>query len=84
MNERPVSTFRKSPTVSPDVARNLERVAWLMDRAISVPGTRLSIGLDALLGLVPLGGDLLTGLIQAGLVLVAFTITAYRDWSRPG
>ena len=71
MNERPVSTFRKSPTVSPDVARNLERVAWLMDRAISVPGTRLSIGLDALLGLVPLGGDLLTGLIQAGLVLVA-------------
>ena len=28
-------------------------------------------GSDALLGLLPIGGDLLTGLVQAGLVLVA-------------
>ncbi len=63
--------FRKSPPASPEVARKLERVAWLMDRAITVPGTNISVGLDALLGLVPLGGDLFTGLIQTGLVLVA-------------
>jgi hypothetical protein len=53
------------------VARNLERVAWLMDRALTIPGTNISIGLDAVLGLLPVGGDLLTGLVQAGLVLVA-------------
>ena len=52
------------------VARNLERVAWLMDRALTIPGTKISVGLDALLGLFPVGGDVLTGLVQAGLVLI--------------
>ena len=51
--------------------RNLERVAWLMDQAFHIPGTRIRVGLDALLGLLPIGGDVLTGLVQAGLVLVA-------------
>jgi len=64
----PTGTFREQA-----VARNLERVAWLMDRAITIPGTRISIGLDALLGLLPIGGDVLTGLVQAGLVLVALS-----------
>jgi hypothetical protein len=53
------------------VARNLERLAWLMDRAITIPGTKLSVGLDAILGLIPGGGDFLCGLIQTGLVLTA-------------
>src|SRR5262249_6106032 len=53
------------------MARNLERLAWLMDRAFHIPGTRIRIGLDALLGLLPVGGDVLTGFVQVGLVLVA-------------
>src|SRR5262249_19008839 len=48
-----------------------ERIAWLMDRAIRIPGTKITLGLDALLGLLPVGGDALTGFIQAALVLVA-------------
>jgi Domain of unknown function (DUF4112) len=56
---------------SPAVARNMERVAWLMDRAIRIPGTKITLGLDALLGLFPFGGDVLTGIVQVGLVLVA-------------
>jgi Domain of unknown function (DUF4112) len=51
--------------------RGLELLAWLMDRAIRVPGTKITVGLDALLGLLPVGGDFLTGLIQVGIVLVA-------------
>lgn len=54
-----------------DLARKLQWAAWLMDRAVTIPGTRISVGLDALLGVLPVGGDLLTGLVQAGLVLVA-------------
>lgn len=53
------------------IAHNLERLAWLMDRAISIPGTKISVGLDALLGLLPVGGDVLTGIVQAALVLIA-------------
>jgi len=55
----------------PSVARNLERLAWLMDRAFTVPGTKITVGLDALLGLLPVGGDVLTGIVQAALVLIA-------------
>jgi hypothetical protein len=64
----------RTPAIPPPsvaVARNLERIAWLMDRAIKVPGTKITLGLDALLGLVPVGGDVLTGLVQVALVLVA-------------
>ncbi|WZO99399.1 DUF4112 domain-containing protein [Isosphaeraceae bacterium EP7] len=49
----------------------LEKVAWLMDRAVAVPGTKYRVGLDAFLGLLPVGGDVFTGFIQAALVLVA-------------
>jgi hypothetical protein len=47
-----------------------------MDRAVTVPGTRISFGLDALLGLFPGLGDFFTGLVQAWLVLAA--LTRYR------
>jgi hypothetical protein len=49
----------------------LDRLAWLMDRAITIPGTRITIGLDALLGLLPVGGDFLTGVIQTGIFLAS-------------
>jgi hypothetical protein len=62
------------PLPSPAVARNLERIAWLMDRAIKIPGTNITLGLDALLGLLPVGGDVLTGFVQVGLVLVALKL----------
>jgi hypothetical protein len=49
----------------------LEQLAWLMDRAFRVPGTPIRVGLDAILGILPVGGDFLTGLIQTWIVLVA-------------
>lgn len=53
------------------VIRGLEKLAWLMDHAIPVPGTKFRVGLDAILGLLPVGGDVLTGLIQTALVMIA-------------
>ena len=58
------------------LAQNLERLAWLMDRAIPIPGTKLRVGLDAILGLVPGWGDSITGIVQAALVLT--TLANYR------
>jgi len=57
-------------------AKELEYLAWLMDRAFRIPGTRIPVGLDALLGLLPIGGDVLTGLVQMGIVVVA--LVRYR------
>ncbi len=70
----PQESFKATVIPQPEPARDfrgLDQLAWLMDRAITIPGTRITIGLDALLGLLPVGGDFLTGLIQSGLVLVA-------------
>jgi len=67
-----MSTPRKTIPVdarSPAMERALERVAWLMDRAFTVPGTNVTFGLDALLGLFPGLGDVATGVIQSGIVL---------------
>jgi len=46
----------------------LRRLAWLLDSSIPIPGTRLSIGLEALIGLVPFVGDLV-GMILSGIIL---------------
>ncbi len=51
----------------------LELIAWLMDRAIKIPGTKFTVGLDAIIGLLPIGGDLLASLVQSGVVLTAVT-----------
>jgi Domain of unknown function (DUF4112) len=64
--------IERGPSTRPGPgATDLEVLAWLMDRAIRIPGTRITVGLDALIGLLPIGGDFLTGLIQVGIVLVA-------------
>ncbi len=69
---RPASVSAPGQRVSssPEL-KSLEQLAWLMDRAIKIPGTNITVGLDALLGLLPIGGDFLTGLVQTGIVLVA-------------
>lgn len=43
--------------------QRLRRMAWLLDGAIRIPGTRFRLGLNSVIGLVPVGGDaLLTAL----------------------
>jgi hypothetical protein len=46
----------------------LNRLAWLLDSSIRVPGTDFRIGLDALLGLLPGGGD------AAGVILSSYIV----------
>ena len=40
-----------------EIRERLTRLAWLLDSSIPIPGTRLTIGLDALIGLFPVVGD---------------------------
>jgi hypothetical protein len=46
-----------------------ELLAWLLDNSIPIPGTGRRIGLDAVIGLVPGVGDVLSG--GLGLLVVA-------------
>ncbi len=49
----------------------LAALARVMDSAIRVPGTNVTFGLDALLGLVPVLGNIATTLISSYLILEA-------------
>ena len=59
--------------------RKLERLAWLLDSSLSIPGTRYSIGLDALIGLVPFLGDLIGVLLSTYIVGEAARLGASRS-----
>jgi hypothetical protein len=62
-----------------EIRRRLERLAWLLDSSIPIPGTRLSIGLDALIGLVPFLGDLAGVLLSSYIVGEAARAGASRS-----
>ena len=63
---------RTTPHASDEPSRDgLERLAWWLDSAIVVPGTRFRIGFDALIGLVPGIGDLIGAALSAYIVAAA-------------
>lgn len=50
-------------------AARLERIAWLFDDSLRIPGTRIRLGLDALIGLLPGIGDLLGLAVGAWMIV---------------
>lgn len=50
----------------------LDLFASLMDDAFKIPGTRIRFGLDAIIGIVPGLGDILTGLASFLIIFVAW------------
>ncbi len=44
------------------------RLAWVMDDAVTVPGTRIGVGLDAVIGLVPGIGDAVGSALSSVIV----------------
>src|SRR5688572_29080668 len=51
-----------------EARERLRKLAWLFDSSIPIPGTRLTVGLDALIGLIPVLGDLI-GVALSSLIL---------------
>ena len=50
------------------VRRRVESMERLLDRAFAVPGTNMRVGLDGIVGLVPVVGDFITAAMGAWLV----------------
>lgn len=57
-----------NPAPHPNLQR-IEKLAHLLDELIRIPGTRIKIGLESLIGLIPGIGDL-AGLLMGGYVVV--------------
>jgi hypothetical protein len=72
------TTQRMPPrNVEQSVAR-LEALARLMDGAFVLPGTNIRLGLDAVIGLVPVAGDLISGLVSSYMIWEARQLGAPR------
>lgn len=59
--------------------KDLQHLAWLLDSSIPVPGTRLTIGVDALIGLFPVIGDLIGVALSSYIVSQASRLGAPRS-----
>ena len=59
--------------------KRLRRVSKILDNAIAIPGTKISFGLDPILGLIPGGGDTITGGIAAYIVVEAARMGIPRE-----
>ena len=73
----PAGDVRSIESADAHGARNrLKWLAWLLDSAIPIPGTRLSVGLDAVIGLFPFIGDLLGVLLSSYILSEAARLGA--------
>jgi hypothetical protein len=72
-------SFDNSPAERKRRARDrLITLARLMDSAVTLPGVRRGVGLDALLGLVPVAGDAVSALIGIYSIMQARELGASR------
>ncbi|MDX1605118.1 MAG: DUF4112 domain-containing protein [Candidatus Competibacterales bacterium] len=58
--------------------QRLQFIAWMLDRMIPVPGTRMGIGLDGLIGLIPGLGDALGALMSSYILAEAVKLNVPR------
>src|SRR5271168_676481 len=49
----------------------LRKLAWLIDASFGLPGTRFRFGLNSVIGLLPVGGDAVLGLISLYIIYEA-------------
>lgn len=58
--------------------RRLDGLAMLMDSAVTIPGTKVTMGLDALIGLVPVVGDIISTAISSYILYEARRLGASK------
>lgn len=59
-----------------DVVERLEQFAYWSDDCIPIPGLNARIGLDPVIGLVPVWGDVITGIVSCYVPYEAYRIGA--------
>lgn len=69
------------PAKSGEIHPHLQFIASLMDDIFEIPGTKIRIGIDGLIGLIPVLGDLVTFLI-AGIFLQEAERLGVSRWTK--
>tara|TARA_R110000787_G_scaffold12074_39_gene39383 strand:+ start:1030 stop:1521 length:492 start_codon:yes stop_codon:yes gene_type:complete len=68
---------------SPDTERQrararLDKLSWLLDDSVRIPGTNFRLGLDSIIGLIPGLGDVIGLVLGAGIVYQGVRLDAPR------
>ena len=71
-------SFKITPGGTEELVARLEALGRLMDGAFVLPGTTFRLGLDAIIGLVPVAGDVISGLVSSYLIWEARQLGAPR------
>ncbi len=80
MSENPIQPVERATVLSftrlprrpqgPTVLEMLDGLSLLMDRLFQIPGTRMRFGLNSILMLIPILGDIIPTLVSAGILAV--------------
>ena len=78
---RPLPLDRNTP-MGPDdrdqLAKQLKGLAWLLDNSIKLPGINYRVGIDGLIGLIPVAGDTVSTLLSSYIIAQAARAGAPR------
>jgi hypothetical protein len=58
------------PVARQDTIELLDLVSFLMDRCVTLPGTQVKVGLNAVLLLLPVLGDIIPALVSFGILAI--------------
>ncbi|MEQ8410640.1 MAG: DUF4112 domain-containing protein [Erythrobacter sp.] len=65
---RPMTMTLPTGTDPTSIRQRVEAVEFLLERSLRIPGVKVPIGLDGLIGLVPVVGDIITTALGAYIV----------------
>lgn len=86
--KRPLPLGIELPTgrAPADVRRRMEAMERLLERSLTIPGTSIGVGLDAVLGLVPVVGDAIAAALGAYLLWEAknLGLPKWKLWRMAG
>lgn len=69
---------RRGSEASNPALNNLEALAWILDSSIPIPGMRFRIGVESLIGLIPVLGDAIGALLSSYILVVSAKLGAPR------
>jgi len=59
--------------------KRMQVVAWALDDAVRVPGTNFRVGIDPVVGVLPIGGDAATALVSLYIVAESARLGVARE-----
>ena len=82
----PIGTELPMGRTPADIRRRMEAMERLLERSVTIPGTKVGVGLDAMLGLVPVVGDAIAAMLGAYLIWEAknLGLPRWKLWRMAG